>query len=301
MSPKLLIVRCAEGPSTPKKLKQAGADHIVMPAAIGGPPNRISSDRSGRGRVAELVTNRSSVAIEIDKLLISPTSTLAGQSLRQADIKRRTEVIVIAIKRADGRVEFPPSGDGILAGDSIVMMASENLRQFRENFHVSDQARSAKITASRTGNSCGLSCGRTSSVRPFGVAGQEAGISENGLEIGPVLFRGGQAEQDRPRLAQLAAAVHIDENVDPPAHVGQLERRLHVRLLDLERKIHVIVLAVDQELTRALANANASNRRLPPAGAPRERILRRRRHVSMFPGKNARPAEPRRLMNSMNV
>ena len=35
MCPKLVIVSRAEGPSTPKKLKQAGADHIVMPAAIG--------------------------------------------------------------------------------------------------------------------------------------------------------------------------------------------------------------------------------------------------------------------------
>jgi voltage-gated potassium channel len=48
-------------------------------------------------------------------------------------------VIVIAIKRVDGRVEFPPGGDEAFApGDSIVLMGQrENLHQFREHFQVS--------------------------------------------------------------------------------------------------------------------------------------------------------------------
>jgi voltage-gated potassium channel len=139
MCPHLVIVSRAEGPSTPKKLKQAGADHIVMPAAIGA--NRIVSLLTNPAAVefAELVTNRSSVEIEMDELLIAPSSTLAGQSLRDADIKRRTGVIVIAIKRGDGRLEFPPMGDEIFApGDSIVLMGQRlHLEQFRQHFHVS--------------------------------------------------------------------------------------------------------------------------------------------------------------------
>ena len=47
----LVIVSRAEGASTPKKLRQAGADHIVMPAAIGA--HRIVSllTNPGSGRV----------------------------------------------------------------------------------------------------------------------------------------------------------------------------------------------------------------------------------------------------------
>ena len=51
MCSELVIVARAEGPSTPKKLRQAGADHIVMPAAIGAQPDRFAADQSGRGRV----------------------------------------------------------------------------------------------------------------------------------------------------------------------------------------------------------------------------------------------------------
>jgi voltage-gated potassium channel len=136
MSPKLVIVSRAEGPSTPNKLKQAGADHVVMPAAIGA--HRIVSLLTNPGgvKLAELVTDRSSMEIEMEELLIAPNSTLSGRSLRDSDIKRLTGVIVIAIKRADGRLEFPPTGDEIFTpGDHIVLIGQrKNLDQFREHF-----------------------------------------------------------------------------------------------------------------------------------------------------------------------
>jgi voltage-gated potassium channel len=132
----IVIIARAEGTNTPKKLRQAGADHIVMPAAIGA--HRIVSLLTNPAAVefAELVTNRSSVAIEMDDMPIPTSSPLAGHSLRDADIKRRTGVIVVAIKRADGRVEFPPSGDEIMeAGDSVVLLGRrQNLDEFRAQY-----------------------------------------------------------------------------------------------------------------------------------------------------------------------
>lgn len=132
----IIIVARAEGPSTPRKLKQAGADHVVMPAAIGA--NRIVSLLTNPGAVefAELVTKRSSVAIEMDEMPINGASPLVGRSLRETDVKRRTGVIVVAIKRADGRVDFPPSSDDIMApGDSVVILGQRpNLDQFRQQF-----------------------------------------------------------------------------------------------------------------------------------------------------------------------
>jgi voltage-gated potassium channel len=136
LCPKLVVIARAEGPSTPKKLRQAGADHIVMPAAIGA--HRIVSLLTNPAAVefTELVTNRSSVAIEMDEMPIEAAGALAGQSLRDADIKRRTGVIVVAIKRADGRLEFPPTGDEIMStGDRVVLLGRrENLDQFRQQY-----------------------------------------------------------------------------------------------------------------------------------------------------------------------
>ena len=74
----------------------------------------------------------------MDDVPIRAGSPLRGQTLRDADIGRRTGVIVIAVKRADGRVEFPPSGDEpFVDGDSIVVLGRRsNLDQFRKLFGV---------------------------------------------------------------------------------------------------------------------------------------------------------------------
>jgi voltage-gated potassium channel len=136
MCPQVKIVARAEQPSTLKKLRQAGADHVVLPAAIGA--HRIVSLLTNPTAVefAELVTSRSHLAIEMNDVPIRPGSSLEGHTLRDADVGRHTGVIVIAVKRADGRVEFPPAGDEPFApGDSIVVLGRRsNLDQFRHEF-----------------------------------------------------------------------------------------------------------------------------------------------------------------------
>lgn len=136
MAPEVMIVARAEQPSTLKKLRLAGANHVVLPAAIGA--HRIVSLLTNPTAVefAELVTQRSSLAIEMDDIPIRPGSPLDAKTLRDADIGRRTGVIVIAVKRVDGRVEFPPTGDEPFApGDSIVVLGRRsNLDQFRRQF-----------------------------------------------------------------------------------------------------------------------------------------------------------------------
>jgi voltage-gated potassium channel len=136
LSPEIVIIARAEQPSTQKKLKQAGANHVIMPAAIGA--HRIVSLLTNPTAVefVELVTQRSSLAIEMDDIPIGAEDALAGQTLRDSDIGRRTGVIVIAIKRGDGSLEFPPRGDRPFeAGDSVVLIGRRaNLDRFRESF-----------------------------------------------------------------------------------------------------------------------------------------------------------------------
>ena len=69
-----MIIARAEQPSTQKKLRQAGANHVIMPAAIGA--HRIVSLLTNPTAVefVELVTQRSSLAIEMDDIPIRPTA-----------------------------------------------------------------------------------------------------------------------------------------------------------------------------------------------------------------------------------
>src|SRR5262249_38668098 len=106
------------------------------PAAIGA--HRIVSILRNPSVVefTELVTHRSKLEIEMDDFSVNAGDTLVGMTLRDADIGRRTGSMVIAIKRSDGRVEFPPTGDEPLAvGDSVVLLGRrKSLEEFRRQF-----------------------------------------------------------------------------------------------------------------------------------------------------------------------
>ncbi len=136
--PDLEVIARADQQVTMKTLRQAGARHVVMPAAIGA--HRIASLLTNPSAVefAELVTRHSSLAIEMEEIPVRQRGALDGLTLRDADIARRTGVIVIAIKRNDGRVEFPPSGDEPFGvGDTAVLLGLRtNLDAFRLLFAV---------------------------------------------------------------------------------------------------------------------------------------------------------------------
>jgi voltage-gated potassium channel len=134
----LEIIARAEMPSTQKKLRQAGANHVVLPAAIGA--RRIASLLTNPSAVefAELVTQQSHLAIVMEEIPVHKGGPLAGLTPRDADIRRRTGVMVVAIKRGAGHVEFPPASDAVFApGDTIVLLGrQENLDQFSDEFRV---------------------------------------------------------------------------------------------------------------------------------------------------------------------
>ena len=58
-------------------------------------------------------------------------SQLAGRSIRDSELRQRFGVIVVAIRRESGRMEFNPSPEAVLqGGDQLVLLGSaEQLRQ----------------------------------------------------------------------------------------------------------------------------------------------------------------------------
>lgn len=136
LAPRVAIIARAEMPSSQKKLLQAGANHVVLTAAIGA--RRISGLIRNPNTVefVELITRQSHLDLEVEEIPIRRGDALDAQSLRHADIGHRTGVMVIAVKRSDARVEFPPTGDEPLSpGDTLVVLGRRaNLDQFRQAF-----------------------------------------------------------------------------------------------------------------------------------------------------------------------
>ena len=131
---KLQIIARAEQPSTQKKLMQAGADRVVLPASIGA--QRIASiiTRPSALEFMELVAGRSVMDVEVDELTIPATNPLIGRSVFDAESRRRHGLLVVAVKRHEGSMIFNPDSDFVFAaGDTMIVMGKpDDLQRFRQ-------------------------------------------------------------------------------------------------------------------------------------------------------------------------
>jgi len=105
----LRIIARGEQPATEKKLRQAGADEVVLPAAIGGTRIAHSITRPAtmnflgdkRGLVSQDLKH---LGVEIDELRLHRHTHLVGKTVLQLQEMSEGHLLVIALERADGSI-----------------------------------------------------------------------------------------------------------------------------------------------------------------------------------------------------
>lgn len=136
MNDKLFITARAEKFSTEKKLQQAGADRVVAPQVIGASRVVNLLTRPTTVEIMELVSGRQSVDLEMNEVQIPASSSLVGVTLRDSDIRPRTGVIVVAIKRHGGSLIVNPDTATTLHGDDtlVILGRRESIDAFRKAY-----------------------------------------------------------------------------------------------------------------------------------------------------------------------
>jgi voltage-gated potassium channel len=129
LNPDLVIVARGELTTTEKKLRLAGADHVVLPASISGlrmanlitQPTAVEFlDQSGdRTRLSELLAQ---IDVQVDELTISPTSPLVGRAVRDLEVWGKGAFIVVALRKKNGEITTHPDHSMRLDADDIVIV-----------------------------------------------------------------------------------------------------------------------------------------------------------------------------------
>jgi voltage-gated potassium channel len=124
----LRIIARGEHPPTEKKLRQAGADEVVLPASIGG--TRIAHSITRPATMKFLGDNRGLISeelkklgVEIDELRLHKHTHLIGKTILELQNMSDGHLLVIALQRADGSVLR--SGfieEKLQAGDSVIII-----------------------------------------------------------------------------------------------------------------------------------------------------------------------------------
>lgn len=130
LNPDIKIVARGEDPRTEKKLLQAGASQVVMPAIIGA--ERIA-DMIVRPEASDLlrcIGHESGLNAELEEFKFTAKSPFVGRCVRDAE--EQGQLMIIAVRRTDGETIFNPKDDELLyAGDVVILMGPEaDVEQF---------------------------------------------------------------------------------------------------------------------------------------------------------------------------
>jgi voltage-gated potassium channel len=123
LSPKIFIVSRSEDEASEKLLKRAGADRLISPYRIGGQRIAQGLRKPYVTDFLDLALSSSGERLQLEELRIPHNSPVAGRTLRDSDIRRRTNVIVAGIAEADGKMLFNPSGDAVIqSGTTLIAL-----------------------------------------------------------------------------------------------------------------------------------------------------------------------------------
>jgi len=123
LRPDLFIVGRAEGDDAARKLLRAGANRVVSPYQIGAVQMAQTAIRPAVVDFMTLATSSDNLELAMEEITVMKGSSLGEKSLLDANLRQRFGVIVVAIQREDGRMDFNPEPDtSIRAGDKLVVL-----------------------------------------------------------------------------------------------------------------------------------------------------------------------------------
>lgn len=136
LNPDIRIIARAERDSTERKLRQAGADMVVMPTLVGARQMERMITRPSTAHLINLVGEGKNRVFDLDELEVKPDSQLIGMNVQQTEAHRRHKLLVLAIKKPDGELRFNPDvSDTFAVGDVILLIGhGDDIARFRAEF-----------------------------------------------------------------------------------------------------------------------------------------------------------------------
>jgi voltage-gated potassium channel len=131
LNPKLTIVARASEEGAERKLERAGADKVISPYHLGGLRIAHTILKPAVVDFIEFATRSGNLELQMEEIKVKGSSHIVGRSLDECGIRKDMGIIIVAIKRESGEMEFNPTSTSIIRqGDTLVAMGQT--RQLEE-------------------------------------------------------------------------------------------------------------------------------------------------------------------------
>jgi voltage-gated potassium channel len=126
LSPGVRIVAQADQESSARKLRQAGANEVVMGHQMVAEYMCRLVTRPTAAQFFYSLTQPEFKDLMLDELYIPEASAIVGQSIAQLRIRDQHELLVVAVKSTTGALDFNPPGDRVFqCGETILLMGKQ--------------------------------------------------------------------------------------------------------------------------------------------------------------------------------
>lgn len=134
LNPDLFILARSGEPGSDIKLRRAGANKVVSPYHIGGSRMAQAILRPNVVDFIEIATGRDHIDLQMEEIFIPAHSTFIGQNLKDAGLRRDAGVIIVGIKKANGKMVFNPDSASLLgAKDTLIVLGQPTAITILEN------------------------------------------------------------------------------------------------------------------------------------------------------------------------
>ncbi len=129
LNPDIYIMARASSQRAKSKLSAAGANHVESPYETGAVSMAQRILRPSVSSFLDFVFDYNLKDIQMEEFPVSSDSPLANVMLKDSNLRQKYNLIIIAIKQADGIMIFNPSYEAVIrVGDTLIAMGKfENL------------------------------------------------------------------------------------------------------------------------------------------------------------------------------
>jgi voltage-gated potassium channel len=124
LNPELFVVARAENERSERTLFRSGADKVISPYAMGGHRMAQAVLRPAVVDIIDLATHHQSLELQLEEIPLSPASPYQGKTLHDAGLHEQPGLIIVAIRKASGKMIFNPSStEQLEPGDRLIALA----------------------------------------------------------------------------------------------------------------------------------------------------------------------------------
>ncbi len=125
LNPKLTIISRANTQENERKLRIAGADHVINPYLISGHRMARQLMHPNVVEFMDVVMRRGQVEMSIEEIRVSDASALKDKTIAQCNIRQRTGANILAVRRPGGKTFTSLGGEFVLmAGDVMIALGT---------------------------------------------------------------------------------------------------------------------------------------------------------------------------------